>query len=179
MDYGHLLTRATVWLALSLYVAAEFIRSRFGLADQHSALLRPGRVLNSLGCALFLGHVVCAFHFYHHWSHAAAYADIARQTRAYFGFNWGGGLYFNYLFLLLWVGQTIRSWNVPAGIDAASRQSKPTPFGWMMRAFILMMIVNGAVIFAHGLIRWFGLLLTLVLIWSWWAGAKHDGVQTG
>src|SRR5207302_6465297 len=70
------------------------------------------RVLNNLGCAAFVVHVACAFQFYHHWSHAAAYADTARQTKDYFGLDWGGGLYLNYVFLVVWVGQAIRSWIV-------------------------------------------------------------------
>ena len=162
VDYGPFLTRGTVWLALTLYVAAEVIRSRSGVTG---AKLMAARTLNSLGCVLFLGHVACAFHFYHHWSHTSAYAETARQTKEYFGLNWGGGLYFNYLFLLLWLGQAIRSWTISAYNWS---HEKPGMCGWGIRGFVLLMIVNGAVIFAHGPIRWFGLFLSLVLVWSWW-----------
>jgi hypothetical protein len=122
--------------------------------------------LNSLGCAAFLAHVGCAFHFYHHWSHAAAYADTARQTAAYFGWYWGGGLYFNYAFLLLWVSQVIYSWT-----------SSSRPFSaclvWVVRSFVLLMVVNGAVVFVHGPVKWFGLFLCVALLLCWWPRAKR------
>ncbi len=57
----------------------------------------------TLGCALYLVHVAAAFQFVHHWSHDAAYRETARQTAALFGWNWGGGIYFNYLFTLIWI----------------------------------------------------------------------------
>jgi hypothetical protein len=159
MDTGEWLTRATVWLALSLYVTGEIVRV-CGLEDRSGRL---ARVLNSLGCAAFVAHFVCAFHFHHHWSHDAAYAETARRTANYFGWNWGGGLYFNYAFLLLWVIQSILSWIKPHN----SAPGKGWPL-WMVRGFVLMMIVNGAVVFVRGPMKWFGMLLCLALIWSWW-----------
>jgi hypothetical protein len=163
VDYGQSLTRGSIWLALSLYVAAEAIRLNANSDSSRPHLI--ARALNAVGFAFFLVHVGCAFQFYHHWSQAAAYADTARQTNEYFGVNWGGGLYWNYAFLLLWLGQVIRSWTRVAGVS-----HKMSPLGWLVRAFALIMIFNGAFIFAHGPVRWFGLLLNSVLIWSWWPG---------
>ena len=93
------LTRGTVWLALSLYVAAEMVttfRSR-------AAGFATARWFNGFGVAAFIGHVACAFHFHHQWSHAVAYGDTARQTAEFTGWNWGGGLYLNYLFAVVWL----------------------------------------------------------------------------
>src|ERR1700733_10841482 len=50
------------------------------------------------GCALFLAHLALAFHFLHHWSHAAAVAHTAQRTNEVVGFSWGGGVYINYAF---------------------------------------------------------------------------------
>lgn len=47
-------------------------------------------------------HVVCAFHFRHHWDHAVAIEHTAKMTETVVGIRWGGGLYINYLFLLFW-----------------------------------------------------------------------------
>src|SRR6266700_4246784 len=38
-------------------------------------------------------HVVSAFHFHHHWSHAAEYEETARRTAELFGVRSGAGLY--------------------------------------------------------------------------------------
>ena len=64
METGEWLTRSTVWVALALYVASEILKTAGGGAG--SGL--TARWLHSLGCAAFLAHVVCAFHFYHRWS---------------------------------------------------------------------------------------------------------------
>jgi len=144
-DLGEALTRGTVWLALTLYVASELAarRSHRGAA----------RWLNALGCSAFLAHVACAFQFYHHWSHSAAYADTARQTAQLTGWNSGAGLYINYFFALVWVATVITP---PRG-----------PIIGMVRGFFLFMIFNGAVVFVHSPIRWFGLLLCVALIGCW------------
>jgi len=144
-DLGEALTRGTVWLALTLYVASELATRR-----SHST---AARWLNAIGCAAFLAHVACAFQFYHHWSHFAAYADTARQTAELTGWNSGTGLFINYLFALVWVATVITR---PRGAIIG-----------IVRGFFLFMIFNGAVVFVHSPIRWFGLLLCVALIGCW------------
>ena len=158
MDTGEWLTRGTVWLALSLYVAGEIVKA----ARRGDESFRPARRLNTAGCAAFLAHVAAAFHFYHHWSHAAAYADTARQTVEFSGWNWGGGLYLNYLFALVWLGQVVWAWANPGGY-----LQPPKWRTWVVRGFFLFMMFNGAVVFVHGAIRWFGLVLCLALVVCW------------
>jgi hypothetical protein len=164
MDTGQWLTRGTIWLALTLYVAGEIV----SVALRGNQSERVARVLNSVGCAAFVAHVGCAFHFHHHWSHAAAYAETARQTAAYFGWEWGGGIYFNYALLLLWLSYAILSWTNPL-----HSRLRPGWTLWIGRSFILMMMVNGAVIFAHGPVRWFGLFLCAMLLLCWWPRRAH------
>ena len=61
---GVLLTKWTVRLALICYALC--------VADELTfppAIVGHEVHLWTLGCALFVVHVACAFHFYHHWSH--------------------------------------------------------------------------------------------------------------
>ena len=157
MDTAEWLTRGTVWLALSLYVAAEltvaFVRDGTGVA----------RWLYTLGVAVFVLHVLCAFHFYHQWSHAVAYADTAQQTAAFSGWNWGGGLYVNYLFTLVWLSELAWWWASPTTFSR-----RPRGIGRGVRGFFMFMIFNGAIVFAHSPMRWFGLVLCMLLAISWW-----------
>src|SRR5262245_10761780 len=99
MSAGELTTLWTVRLALALYVLA--------LALRIGAWKRPrpdlARLSWTVGCLAFLLHVGCAFQFYHHWSHRAAYEATARQTAEVVGLDWGGGLYANYAFAAVWV----------------------------------------------------------------------------
>ncbi len=164
MDPGEWLTRGTVWLALSLYVASEMAAAR-----RVGESFRAARCVNTAGCAAFLAHVVCAFHFYHHWSHAAAYTDTARQTAEFSGWNWGGGVYINYLFALVWLGEVVWSWANPNGYHRRSNCMTRT-----VRGFFLFMIFNGAVVFVHNAARWFGLILCVTLAICWWARRKRN-----
>jgi hypothetical protein len=91
------------------------------------------RALSALAYALYLAHVYLAFDQRYAWSHAVAYAETARQTRELFGLDWGGGLYWNYLFTLLWPLDLIwprRSWS---------------PY---LHAYLIFMFLNGAIVFA-------------------------------
>ena len=156
---GEWLTRGTVWLALSLYVGAEVVK----VVMRRDEPARVARWLNAAGCAVFFAHVACAFAFYHGWSHAAAYADTARQTKQFSGWHWGGGLYINYAFALAWLGEAIWSFANPDGY-----LKRPKWMTGTLRGFFLFMIFNGAVVFAQGTARWFGLLLCLILAICWW-----------
>ena len=163
MHTGEWLTRGTVWLALAIYVASEIMKVTRRSHDWGAW----ARWLNSFGCAAFLAHVACAFHFYHAWSHPVAYADTARQTAELFGWNWGGGLYVNYLFALVWVGEVVWSWT-----DPNHYIQRPKWILWTVRGFFLFMMFNGAVVFARGDIRWFGWLLCLTLAGCWLRGRR-------
>ena len=165
MDTGEWLTRGTVWLALSLYVAGETVKTakRAGEPDPSA------RWLSSVGCAAFLAHVACAFQFYHGWSHSTAYSDTARRTAELFGWRWGGGIYFNYLFVLLWTSDVAWGWAKPA-----SYQNRRGWSIWIVRGFFGLMILNGAVVFARGALRGYGLILCLTLAVCWWPDRRQN-----
>lgn len=158
MHTGEWLTRGTVWLALSLYAAGEIVKA----ARRPAGWSPAAHCLNSAGCAAFLAHVGCAFHFYHGWSHLAAYADTARLTAERFGWTWGGGLYFNYLFALVWIGESVWGWANPNRYRGRAEW-----ITWTVRGFFWFMMLNGAVVFAREIMRWFGLVLCLTLLGCW------------
>ena len=146
---GALLTRGTIWLALVLYALSDFLRWRTRTRPRLESWARWGW---SAGLCVYLAHVAAAFHYYHDWSHAAAYADTARQTEDVFGVNWGGGIYFNYGFTAVWLEDTLWWWLAPG-----SFQRRPRYVDATIRAFFLFMIFNAAVVFPTGLSRWVGL----------------------
>lgn len=158
--FGEFLTRWTIRLALACYV--------FCLA---AAILRRGpvgsrmndvvRIVWTLGCGLFIAHVVFAFGYYHHFSHQAAYDETARQTQEQIGFAFGGGIYFSYLFLALWVMDVAWRWLAPA--------TRPAWLDWPLHAYMFFIAFNGAVVFEGGVSRVAGLfacvLLAAVVAW--------------
>ncbi len=169
VELAEWLTRGTIWLALSLYVAAEMAMA-FRAGASANAI---ARWLNGLGIAVFLLHVGCAFHFYHQWSHAVAYADTARQTAEFSGWNWGGGLYLNYLFTFAWLTEWIWGWSSPTTFAR-----RPRWIGWAVRSYFMFMIFNGAVVFARSPMRWYGLVLCALLGVCWWRLWKQVTART-
>lgn len=150
----------TIWTALFLYAAGEYGRA-----------LRPpaawARPLWLLGALVYLGHVAAAFGVHHDWSHAAAYAYTAAQTDAYFGLNWGGGLWVNYAFTAVWVAEGL--WWQLAPAHYARR---PPVLTTAVRAVFVFMIANGAVVFVEGPRRLIGVGVLAALIGIWWSGRR-------
>jgi hypothetical protein len=164
MNTGELLTRGAIWVALGFYLAGS-ITGRF--ARGRRELESRARWFWTLGCAAYVVHVICAFHFFHHWSHAAAYADTARQTAAVTGWNWGGGIYVNYAFTAAWLADVPCWWR---GLEV--QRARPRWVGAAWEGFFFFMVFNGAVVFARGPARWFGAALCVAWLAAWWRGRR-------
>ena len=147
------LTRVTIWLALGLYTSSQ-VGYRRGL--------EAGFRASALGWTLFLAHVVLAFDAHYAWSQATAYAQTAAQTEELTGLDWGGGLYVNYLFGLVWLGE-LAWWRR----DAPGYRARPRWVELAVRGFFLFMIVNGAVVFVDGPQRWLGVAIVAALLMAW------------
>ena len=94
------------------------------------------RWASTLGVLVYLAHVWCAFALHYGWSHAVAYRETARQTRELFGVDWGGGLWLNYAFTAVWIGEAGALWLRP---------------GWSLwraavQAFLGFMVINATVV---------------------------------
>jgi len=160
---GEELTRWTIRLALACYVACLagwlVVPPR---GDRASTWLSIARWLWTAGCGLFVVHVACAFHFYHDWSHAAAFEKTAAETEQLLGFRFGEGIYFSYLFLVLWMFDVVALWTWwrPAG-------DSPRPLvgalQWALHAYLFFIAFNGAIVFDAGPMRWAGIVACLLL----------------
>src|SRR5438552_1815233 len=115
---GELLTRLSIWLALCAYAITV---GTLLLARRTSRTLVCTRWMWTFGCAFFLAHVVCAFSYYHDWSHAAAYRETARQTAEMTGLRWGGGIFLNYLFAVAWLADVLWWWLAPGSFAQRPR----------------------------------------------------------
>lgn len=157
---GEVLTRATVWIAVAGYAigCCVFALSR-GKKQWESAV----RVIWTIACASLLAHFICAFHFYHNWSHAAAYRDTARQTKELFGLNWGGGVFINYGVLVVWIFDV--GWWWLGGVESYRARPAIPVVAW--HAFLLFIIFNATVLFAHGPARWIGAVVCVVISLCW------------
>lgn len=135
--------RTTIWLAVFAWAAAEVLKS----------LGRPraARALWTSGAALLGIHIALAFHYWHGWSHAAAYASTALQSEQLTGVASGWGIYLNYALLAVWTADAAWWWAAPRGYETRSRFLDGAIF-----AFFLFMMINGAVVFATTAMRYAG-----------------------
>lgn len=119
------------------------------------------RLVWTCGWFLFILHMLAAFHFQHHWSHAEAVADTAKQTGELIGWEFGGGVYFNYLFLLVWAVDVVLWW--------LGQQSAIWYRAWrkVILAYLIFLAFNGVVVFKSGWIRWTGVAATFILLGIW------------
>ena len=165
-ELGETLTRWTVRAAVVGYFAAVSLM----LASRQPARRRAATWVFTVGCALFVAHVALAFHFFHHWSHAHAYEETARQTEELTGVRTGFGLWLNYQFTLLWIGETIAWWRGPCR----------GPVRFAVHLFMLFIIFNATVVFETGAVRWGGALgcvVVLVLAFHRWRMDRSMGVS--
>jgi hypothetical protein len=98
----------------------------------------------------------------HGWSHQSALEATARQTAAVYGIEWGGGVYVNYLFVIIWLAEAWW-WRM----DPKSYARKSPVLAWTLRAFYFIVIVNAAIVFAGPARRIAGAILVTCLIWAW------------
>jgi hypothetical protein len=145
----------TIWIALALFAIGETGRS---LPIFKRAPPAWAWWAFSLGLALAIFHTLLAFDLVHNWVHASAVRSTAMQTEAVFGLSVGWGVYVNYVFFIVWL------------LDAwawRTRRQLPAKLTWILRAFYMVMIVNGAVIFAAGARRLLGSAIVTWLAVAW------------
>lgn len=136
-------TLLTARVAMLLYAASLGLR-----------LLRPdrpsaARAVYTAGAAILLVHIAVAFHTHHNWSHAAAQAHVGQRTAEVTGVASGAGLWLNYLFAVVWLGD-VTIWWLTGHPRYLSRRPWIPAF---VHAFLLFMAVNASIVFAHGAAR--------------------------
>jgi len=161
MNIGELLTSWTIWLALAGYFS--------GLAGLLLCRLQPNlqsvtRLVWTVACVFYLGHVVSAFQFYHEWSHQAAVFETARQTREVVGEAVGSGIYMTYLFTLIWVLDV--TWWWLKGNSGYFKRTKTISLS--IHLFLFFIVFNGTIVFEGGLLRWLSMMGFTLLVILWW-----------
>jgi len=144
-------------------------------ARQQPKRSRLARIAWTVGCPVYLGHVYCAFQFYHGWSHASALEWTARQTRETVGWEVGEGLFVSYFFTLAWPSDVIWWWL--AGAENYLRRSRALNIA--LHAFFFFIVFNATVVFESGSARWMGIALCVGLIVLWWTTRKHKATLQG
>jgi hypothetical protein len=166
---GDALTRNTIRLSLIWYAAALFLMMKLRRGDwsADSAIGKSARWCWTWGVTSYVVHVAMAFHFFHHWSHADAYA----HTESVSGF--GAGVFGSYLFTCLWVADAIWWWTLPRAYA-----NRPVAVDVVLHSFMLFIALNGAIVFAQGAVRWASLSVFCALALFWLVQRASPKFQT-
>lgn len=128
------------WTA-RLFVACYVGRIGIDAAGRRDAVAqRAARWLWTIGCAVFLIHMVAAFHSVHGWSHAAAFKHVLQRTREATGLASGIGLYVNYGFGVLWMVDAIQWWRKLDWVE------RPRPY-WIVQVIFAFLMVQATAVF--------------------------------
>ena len=149
-ELGRNLILWTVRISVAFYAVAAwqflFLRTESDetrrLADRRYTLLW---MASWCFCVI---HVLCAYHFEHHWTQIAALKHTAEMTNRVVGINWAGGLYVNYIFLSYW------------GFDVVRRLLTGSRSSIAMHLVAAFMMFNATVVFGP---RWWFLPAGLFL----------------
>ena len=149
---------STIWLSMILFVGGE-AGKRFVRADNTPKWPWWAWTIGVIFCAV---HMAIAMAVRYDWNHQDAVRATAEQAAGVYGITWSGGLYVNYVFLLIWAGET--AW---WAISPSAYLSRGAALMWSLRAFYFVIIVNAVVLFARPAMRPAGLLLTAALVGAW------------
>lgn len=167
METGEFLTRATIWIAIVAYAVGSVV---FALARGRTRWDSATRLLWTSAVVSLTGHFISAYSFYHHWSHESAYVDTARQTKEVVGLDWGGGLFINYAFLIIWTIDVTWWWF--RGLN--SYRTRPWPLVATWHGFLIFILFNATVVFKDGVVRWVGVVICAVLCIAWIVIARQN-----
>ncbi len=119
------------------------------------------------GLGFLVLHILLSMGVFHGWSHAQAVQATARRTEEWFGFRFGGGIYANYLFVAVWLLDTLLRttgyWAAGKNCDPWEDAALKHRVAWAIDGFMIFMIAQATVVFAVGPTRWIGLLCGLGL----------------
>ena len=155
--FGPELTHWTIRLALIGFVAGLALAIRPGIDRQ----FRWFRACWTVGCAFFLLHVVCAFTYFYHWSHVYAVEQTAIKTERLIGVAFGNGIWFSYLFTVIWIADVAWAW-----LAAESYRQRSAAWVIGVCGYLSFIAFQGSVVFEAGIVRPLAALATLALLVS-------------
>jgi hypothetical protein len=154
--------RGTMILATVAWAIGEAFMRRSPASD------RVARGSWTIGITLAFIHVFLAFQLIYAWDHEAAIAATLRPSAERFGMSWRGGIYVNYVFLMIWLADVCWWWLSPV-----THASRPMRLERTRLAVFIFMFLNAAVVFASGAGRLVGTAsVVVVLVASLWRGQR-------
>jgi hypothetical protein len=169
-DVRHPATLSTAWVSFALWAGAAglMIPATAGEWRPGATRFRLAKLSWALGAAMFVVHVLVAFHFAHRWHHDNAFTHVADTA------GFGPGIFVSYFFTLLWAADAV--WWVVSPARYAARSQW---VGWTGHGFMAFVTFNGTVVYVSGWIRWVAagvfVALGVALLVRWWRSTRVSG----
>jgi len=141
MPLGEVAVISTAVAAFLLWSVAVYLDLETGSDNGRKWV---GRIWTS-GAIVMAVHVLLAFHVHHQWSHDEAVVATAAQTREVLGVEWGGGLWFNHVLVLVWLADS--AWRA---LDLKSYENRPCHVHAVIHLYLAFMWFNATVVFGSG-----------------------------
>lgn len=135
---GDILIRETAMLAVGCYAGRVWIETAPLSSERRQS---RSRMIWTIGAMLLLVHVLCAFHFRHVWSHAAAWEHTRQRTLELTGWDSGVGLWANYAITMLWLADVAGWWT---RLDWPLRHRH---WFWFLQLSLAFMMINATAVF--------------------------------
>jgi hypothetical protein len=141
----HPATLNTAWVSFALWAGAVglMLQSKPGEWAPAAVRFRVTQWAWGLAAAMFLIHVLIAFHFAHRWRHANAFQHVEDTS------GFGPGIFVSYTFTVMWAVDA--AW---MAVGPSSYTRRPRWLGWAVHGFLTFITVNGTAVFGHAPMRW-------------------------
>ena len=157
-------TRLSADVALLVFLMAWVLRT-YAERLPGGRWARCERWTYAAGGVLMVVHVLVAYGLFHRWSHAAALTHTAEQTRQVVGWAFAGGLYFNFLFVAIYLADIV--WRARV---AGWKQRTPRAIAYTIDSFLWFIVAMSTVVFESGVVRWVAVTGAAVVLLGIWQG---------
>jgi len=155
-----LISKIAIWAAMFGWVAAM---ASWYVFPQNK------RIANGwwlLALVVFAIHIATAFHGFYEWSFRIALDETARLTEDVTGWRSSIGMWVNFAFFAALAADFSMRIFREGGVCKTQNR--------VVEVLVIFMIVNGAIIFADGPVRRFGIsLLVGLVVVIWYAKVRH------
>jgi hypothetical protein len=141
-------------ISVTLYFAALILqRSSVTNESNRSKACRASNAIYLLGAGMMVIHILMAYRLAHDWSHEIALEHTANETERVVGFRLASGLYVNFVFAAVFLGDAF--WRVCVGVPGSRR---PRGVAVAIDTFLLAIVIMATIVFEAGMVRWLSVL---------------------
>ena len=151
---GWWLIRVTIWLSVAVWLLRVFIEASGRSFTTRDRLIRWSWLIGALAC---VAHVGVAMGFGHCWSLGNAMRHTAMETRRVLEVELPWSVFVNFAFVAWWLVDAVREF----------RSRAVQRLGVVRHGILLLMMLNGTVVFGPRYWIWLAIPISLSIVTVW------------